>query len=154
MECVLVGLPSIPSVTQPQLCATAVPLNCSPFMITGEVAQDLLDSDTPANSSSTSISNSTTGKAPAHAAGGAASGAAASTAAVDPATAGAQGQGQGVLGLTAAAVSAAGRKLSKVSGVASDAVGWQLHKWPTEASEMPCLMSHDVKAVTAYAWHA
>jgi hypothetical protein len=45
-----------------------------------------------------------------------------------------------VLGLTGAAVSAAGRKLQKVSWVASDAVarGWQLHKWPTEASELMC----------------
>lgn len=94
-------------------------------MITGEAAQDMVPDSSSSNS---------------------AVAAAASASASTAAAAGAQAKAAGVQGLATAVASAAGRKAQKLSGAAAGLVpqGWQLQKWPTEASEYT--MQHGVTA--------
>lgn len=102
------------------LSCTATPSHPhSPFMITGEAAQDILPNNGTNNSSSTSGTRT-----------------ADSAAATTPAKASVMPP-TGVQGLAAAVASAAGHKTQRISAVATDLLppGWQLQKWPVESSE-------------------
>mgnify|MGYP001806713867 FL=1 len=85
-------------------------------MITGEAAQGMLPDD---SSSGNSPNKSASSNAPGPA----------------------QAQSAGVLGVAAAAASTAARNMRKLSSAAAGVLpqGWQLQKWPTEASELLAL---------------
>lgn len=101
------------------LCPGCLLMPCSPFMITGEAAQDLVKHEEHSSNSSKSTASPTAAATASTAAAGAA---------VTPA---------GMLSAAATAAASVSRGLPHLSGAAAHLLphSWQLQKWPTEASE-------------------
>lgn len=82
-------------------------------MITGEAAQDMVPNEASTRGSSSTSTNNSDSRG--------------------PATPAAQAQPSGLLGVAAAAASTGTRRLGAMTGLKLPE-GWQLQKWPTEAS--------------------